>query len=97
MQTDVPSATGGSRLASNKYFKPQELNDLARVGKPTLTGVRKSSAAHRKGSANQRQPPGAGQPATTGIATKRSLVVRGGGDLKKVEAPKTINYSESTR
>lgn len=31
------------------------------------------------------------------VGPKRSTVVKGGGDLKKVEAPKTINYAESSK
>ena len=71
---------------------------MARVGKEALPGVRKASANRLGSKNNQRPPQAAGQPAT-GVGTKRSLVVRGGGDLKKIDAPKTktINYSGSTQ
>ena len=80
----MADAPGGQKLASNKYFSPQELNNLTRVGQPRLQGMRKNSAAGRT------KPTAVGQP--SGGNTGRSLVV--GRDLKKVEAPKTIQYNE---
>lgn len=74
---------GGSKLASNKYFKPQELNDLARIGKGPLPGKRKDSAQRRPVVNNK---PSSGAAAASG----RPLVVRNTADLKKIEAPKTI-------
>ena len=84
MQSEAP------KLASNKYFSPQELNDLARVGKQPLPGVRKASANRIATTKN------ASQATSQSVAGNRALVVREKGALKKIEKTKTINYSESS-
>lgn len=76
MQADAPP--GGSKLASQKYFSPHELNALGRVGQAPLPGVRKGSAARK-----------AVAPTSSGTQS-RANVVRKGPDLKKVEAPRSI-------
>ena len=82
-----PSTNGGNnkKLASNKYFNPQELNDLARVGKQPLPGVKHKQSNARTGSANvAKNSNGASKPAVAGKQVRRA------GDLKKLDAPKTI-------
>ena len=89
---DVPpstsSAAGGTRLASNKYFQPKDLNDLNRIGKQPLPGVRRASA-------NRALKPQTNAQAQSSMGN-RALIVRNTGDLKKIDAPRTIQYSESS-
>ena len=54
MQADAPP--GGTKLASQKYFTPKDLNDLGRVGKNPLPGIRKDSANRSKPAANAAGP-----------------------------------------
>ena len=98
MQSEQPDKAGANqRLASNKYFNPQELNNLSRVGKQPLPGMKSTIGNQRTGSAANRPKPTSTSTANgkAAMGPKRSLVVRGGGDLKKVEAPRTIAQAES--
>ena len=47
MHADAPFG-GGSKLASQKYFTPKDLNDLTRVGKDPPPGLQKDPASRKQ-------------------------------------------------